>query len=353
MGSHMEEELQERYPVYFEKFLRSLKLPVWVGGPALGLVLGGSFIAADIIAGLSTVRHLIVVTALLISISLAPILTVYTRNKGVAAFLNLLPIIPSSDQRRFMGLLNKAFGLKRSIIFALFVGTGGVLHHIILSYLEWGRIWWYSVLDITLVGFVWWFVVAAFLWLCLSVAVYSYVASKQIRFRPTIFSHTRMCGLESFGTLSVIPAVAWGTVAAFGTLSTFDPFVLKQLPQFILAYLGLDFLIAASSMTVIFSLPVLGYRAIVLPLKHSLSIRLIQAMKSKSTGDDLVDLKVTNNAAVKQLYLWELLAQTERLKEWPLRSGESVKFILSYLIPAAVYIGRLILLLGVRIQIPS
>ena len=252
-----------------------------------------------------------------------------------------------------MGLVSKAFDQRRSLVFSLFVGTGGVLHHIVLSYFEWGRIWWYTVLDIVLVGFVWWFVVAGFLWVCVSIAFYSYLASKHVRFTPNIVSHTRMCGLESFETLSVIPAVAWATVVVFGILSTFDPYVLKFFPQLVLVYLALEFLIVASSMTAIFSLPVFGYRAIILPLKRSFLMRLNQLISSLTKAEDLASLSIDDKSALKHVYLWELLTEIESVKEWPLSMGSSVRFLLSYMIPATIYLGRLILLFSFKIQIPA
>jgi len=274
--THEHPEAPANYPIYFERVFRNLRLPVWVAGPALAGIMGISFAVTDMVAGLSTLQRFTVVAALLISIDLAPILMVWIRNKSVVAYLDLLPVVDPHEHEKLMEFLSKTFDQRRSLEFALIVATGGVIHHVALSYFEWGRIWWYTIVDTVLVGFVWWFVVAAFLWMCVSVAAYSFLASKRLRFTLTIVSHTRMCGLESFGTLSGIPAVAWGTVATFGTLSTFDPFVLKQFPHLIVTYLSLDFLIAASSMTAIFTLPVLGYRAIVLPLKHSLSRQLDQ-----------------------------------------------------------------------------
>ncbi|MGA2790698.1 MAG: hypothetical protein ABSF00_08015 [Candidatus Bathyarchaeia archaeon] len=340
----------ESYPLYFERLFRYLKMPAWVSGAGLAVIMGVTFVAADAAANVSTLQRSAEISALLVSVALAPILSLWVRNKGVTAYRNLTLLLSSPERQKLLTLLNRAFDQRRCLLFALVVSTGGVIHHVALSYFEWGRIWWYSVVDIVLVGFVWWFVVASFLWLCVSIAWYSYLASKRVRFRLPITSHTRMNGLESFGTLSIIPAVAWGSVATFGTLSTFDPYVLRQLPQLIILYLSLDFLIAVSSMTAIFALPILGYRAILLPVKQSLFLELDQMIGRMGLAGSVTT--VTAEKASKNTYLLKLLEEADRLKEWPLSMSSTVKFLLSYLIPGSVFLARVILLFSFNVQLP-
>ena len=341
----------DAYPLYFERILRILKMPVWIAGLVFGGVVGSVLVVSDIAAGLPVREHFPVLSAELISIALAPILMVVVRNRALAAYRDLLAILPETQQETLAVLLRKAFDQRRSLILSLIIGAAGVVQHISLSYFTWGRIWWYSTVDILLIGFGWWFVVASFFWTCASVAGYSFYASRCLQLMPRVFSHKRMCGLESFGNLAVVPSVAWGTVATFGTLSTFDPATVEHFAQLIVFYLTLDFIIVAGSMTAIFFLPILGYRSVVLPLKRSLSRRMNELLVS-TDGTVISDSwAVDDSTALRNLYLWALSSQIRQIKEWPLSLGGGIRFLLSYVIPGAAFIGRL-MLLTMGVQIP-
>jgi len=339
------------YPLYFERLLQTLKVPVWIAAPALGGFMGGAFAVSDIFAEVPIVQHLVAVLPVLVSIVLAPIMMTVVRDKALAAYRDLLPVLDQTEHGKVPTLLGKTFDQRRSLELALIVGTAGVVHHVVLSYASWGRIWWFSIVDIVLVGFVWWFVVASFFCTCASVAGYSFYASRSLRFTPRLFSHRRMCGLESFGNLSVVPSVAWGTVATFGTLSTFDPAIAKQFPFLIMLYLSLDFVIVATSMTAVFFLPVLGYRAVVLPLKRVWSKRIDQLMSQMGRIDPDNAAAVDDKVALGILFLWVLSSQVRQIKQWPLSLGAGVRFVLSYVIPGSAFVGRLILF-ALRVPIP-
>lgn len=64
----------ERYPLYFERLFRYLKVPAWVSGAGLAAIMGVTFVAADAAANLSTLQRSAVITTLLVSVALAPIL---------------------------------------------------------------------------------------------------------------------------------------------------------------------------------------------------------------------------------------------------------------------------------------
>jgi len=342
----------EDYSVYFEGFLRRLRIPTWIAVTSLLTIMGAVFLLSDYAAGIPSLRHLIVIFALLISIGLALILTVVVRNRSVAAYKGLFEVLDTSQHGNLLTIMKTAFDQRRGIAFAIIVGAGGIAHHIILSYMEWGRIWWYTVIDIVFVGFAWWFIVAMFLWLCLGVAWSSVIVSRRLMFRPTIISDTNMCGLDSYATLSIVPAIAWAAVVTFGTLSTFDPVVSRQLPQLILVYLVLDFVIIAGSMTIVFALPVLGFRAIVLPFKKSLHDFLLEQANQFAETEKFIAVNIDEKTMITATYLLELSAQANQVKEWPLGFGSSIRFILSYLIPISIYVGRVVLLVVFNVQVP-
>jgi hypothetical protein len=332
------------YPLYFERILQPLRLPAWIAALLLGGFIWSAFAVSDILTGVPFVQHLRVVLPVLVSIVLAPIMMTVVRDKSLLAYQDLLPVLNESEHGKLSALLRKIFDQRRSLGFAVVVGTGGVVHHIVLSYVSWGRIWWYSIVDIVLIGFLWWFVVASLFWACASIAGYSFRAARYLQFTPRLFSQRRMCGLESFGNLSVVPSVAWGTVATFGTLSTFDPAIVEQFPFLIMLYLLLDFVIVASSMTAVFFLPVLGYRAIVLPLKRAWSRRIDQLMSQVCAVDPDRANEVDSKAALTTLYILALSSQIRQIKHWPLSLGAGFRFIISYVIPGSVFVARLILL---------
>jgi hypothetical protein len=341
----------DTYPIYFERITKRLKIPVWIVAVSVGAAMGVAFAVSNIAAGLSALEHFPVIFAELVSIVLATILVIEVRDRTLAAYSNLLPALDKNQQDRFSTLLKSIFDQRRSLIFSALVGAGGIVHHVILSYLIWGSIWWYSAVDIILIGFVWWFVVASFFWTCVSVAAYSFYASKSLQLVPRLLSYRRMCGLESFGTLSVVPSVAWALVATFGTFSTFEPAPAKSFPQLLIIYLGFDFLIVASSMTVLFFLPILGYRLIVLPAKREWSTRIDELMSQAGVIEVPHSIDVEDPVALRTLHLLVLSTQVRQIKDWPLSLGTSIRFLLSYGIPAAGFIARLIFY-AVGVQIP-
>lgn len=331
------------HPTYFERITQKLKIPVWIAALTICAVMGIAFVVSNIAAGLPVLEHFTVISAELISVVLATILMMEVRDRTLAAYRALLPALDREQLDKFSTLLKGIFDQRRSLVFGALVGAGGIIHHVVLSYAIWGRIWWYSAVDIILIGFVWWFVTANFFWTCVSVAGYSFHASRSLHLTPRLLSHKRMCGLESFGTLSVVPSVAWALVATFGTFSTFDPAAVKNFPQLVMAYAGFDFLIVASSMTAIFFLPVLGYRSIVLPAKRKWSARIDELIRQAGGVDALHSTTVESEVALRNLYLLALSSQVRQIKEWPLGLGASIRFLLSYVIPAAGFIARLIL----------
>lgn len=342
----------EDYPIYFEGFLRRLGVSNGITIASLVAIMGAVFLISDYVAGIPSLRHLVVILALLISIGLSLVLGVMVRDRTVEAYIDLLGVIDLSLHDKLLAIMKTAFDQRRGIAFAIIVSAGGIVHHIILSYVEWGSIWWYTIVDIAFVGFAWWFIVAMFLWLCLGVAWSSFIVSRRLKFRPTVISDTNMCGLDSYATLSIVPAVAWASVVTFGTLSTFDPFIAGQHPQLILVYLILDFVIVAGSMTAIFAPPILGFRAIILPFKKSLHTFLIAQASQFSGTEKFATANVDDNSVIKATYLLELSAKVNQIKEWPLGFGSGIRFILSYLIPISIYVGRVILLAVFNVQIP-
>lgn len=185
----------------------------------------------------------------------------------------------------------------------------------------------------------------------MSVAGYSFHASRSLQLTPKLLSYGRVCGLESFGTFSVVASVAWALVATFGTFSTFDPASVKIFPQLLTVYLGLDFLIVASSMTIMFFLPVLGYRPIVLPVKRGWSTRIDELMTQAGVLEVPHSIAVEDLVALRILYLYVLSTEVRQIKDWPLSFGTSIRFLLSYVIPAAGFIARLIFY-AVGVQLP-
>jgi len=151
-----------------------------------------------------------------------------------------------------------------------------------------------------------------------------------------------MCGLESFGPLSIVPSIAWAIVATFGTFSTFDPAPAKSHPQLLVVYLGFDFLVVASSMTVMFFLPILGYRSIVLPAKRVWSARIDELMSQAGVFEISRGVNIEDPVARRILPLLVLSTQVRDIKDWPLSLGTSIQFVLSYVIPVAGFIARLI-----------
>jgi len=333
----------DAYPLYFERILRTSGLPVSAASIAFGVIMLGLFLISDTIAGVPALEHLAVVCTELVSLVLALILTRVIRDQSLVGFQSLQPVLKESEHDKLSALLRKALDQRRTLVFAAAVGAAGVVHHILLSYVTWGRIWWYSAVDIVLVGFVWWFVVAGFFWTCTSVAAYSYYASRSLEFEPRIFSHRRMCGLESLGKLSIVPSIAWGAVATFGTLSTFDPTIVEHFPVLIILYLSLDFVIVAGSMTAIFFLPVLGYRAIVVPFKREWSSQVDKLLAQVHEEDILRVSTLDHRVAITNLHLWALSSQIREIRQWPFTLGEGIRFVLSYAIPGFAFIGRLLL----------
>jgi hypothetical protein len=330
------------YPIYFERITKKLKIPVWIAAVLAGAVMGIAFAVSNIAAGLPSLEHFPVISAELVSIVLATILVIEVRDRTLAAYRSLLPALDENQQDRFSMLLKSIFDQRRSLIFSAVVGAGGIIHHVSLSYFIWGRIWWYSVVDIILIGFVWWFVVASFFWTCVNVAGYSFYASRSLQLTPRLLSYRGMCGLESFGTLSIVPSVAWALVATFGTFSTFDPAPAKSHPQLLVVYLGFDFLVVASSMTVMFFLPILGYRSIVLPAKRMWSARIDELMSQAGVFEIPHSIDIEDPVVRRILPLLVLSTQVRNIKDWPLSLGTSIRFVLSYVIPVAGFIARLI-----------
>jgi hypothetical protein len=103
-------------------------------------------------------------------------------------------------------------------------------------------------------------------------------------------------------------------------------------------------------MTAIFALPILGYRAILLPVKQSLFLELDQMIGRMGLAGSVTT--VTAEKASKNTYLLKLLEEADRLKEWPLSMSSTVKFLLSYLIPGSVFLARVILLFSFNVQLP-
>jgi hypothetical protein len=341
----------EIYPIYFERITKKLKIPVWIGAVSVGAVMGIAFTVSNIAAGLPALEHFPVISAELISIVLATILVIEVRDRTVVAYSTLLPVLEKNQQGRLSTLLKSIFDQRRSLMFSVPVGAGGIVHHVVLSHFVWGRIWWYSIVDIILIGFFWWFVVASFFWTCVSIAAYSFYASRSLQLLPRLLSYRRMCGLESFGTLSVVPSVAWALVATLGTFSTFDPASAKSFPQLLVVYFGFDFLVVAASMTAMFFLPILGYRSIVIPAKREWATRIDELMSQAGVTEVPHSIDIEDPVALRILHLLVLSTQVRQIKDWPLSLGTSIRFLLSYGIPAAGFISRLVLY-AVGLQIP-
>lgn len=331
----------DTHPIYLERITKRLKIPVWIVAVTVGVVMGIIFAFSNIVAGLPALEHFPVISAELVSIVLATILVIEVRDRTLTAYSTLIPALDKNQQDKLSTLLKSIFDQRRSLMFSALVGAGGIVHHVALSYFIWGRIWWYSTVDIILIGFVWWFVVASFFWTCVSVAAYSFYASRSLQLFPRLLSYRRMCGFESFGTLSVVPSVAWALVASFGTFSTFDPAATKSFPHLLVVYLGFDFLVVAASMTVMFFLPIFGYRSIVLPAKREWSTRIDELLSQAGVIEIPDSLEIEDPVAPTILYLLALSTQVRQIKDWPLSLGTSIRFLLSYGIPATSFIVRL------------
>lgn len=289
---------------------------------------------------------------LLLSLALSPIFLIIVRDRALMAFQSISLSVVPGQEKKLLRILSKMFDQRTSLKFASVVALGGIAHHIILSYFRWGRIWWYSMIDIVLVGFLWWFVVATFLWTCLSVSAYSFAASKRLKFALAIGARGKMLGLEGYGTLAVFPAILWGVIATVGTATTFDPLISTQFPTLILSYLLLDFLISALSMTAIFLLPILGYRRLVIPFKRESLKHLRQLMSDSGTNGIPSSSNLDPQKTLNSLYLWELSSQIQEIREWPLSLGGELKLVVSYLIPGSVFVARLIYFYAYKVPLP-
>lgn len=343
---------RQSFPLYFEGVLNRLGIPVWAGAVILAMVVGIIFGFSDLAAGVSTTNRLIVLTTLLLSLALSPVFLVMVRDKSLVAFQSISSSLAASQAKELLHIMSKIFDQRNSLKFALAVSAGGITHHVILSYLQWGSVWWYTAIDIVLVGFLWWFIVATFLWTCLSVSAYSFIVSKRFKFVLPISSRGKMLGLKGYGTLAVFPAVLWGIIATLGTSTTFDPLVSAQHPQFIAFYLWLDFMISALSMTAVFLLPLMGYRHLVIPLKRELSRQLHRLMSELGMDAIPSASRFDSQKALNSLYLWELSSQIEEIKEWPLSLGAGLRFAISYLIPGSALIVRWVYFYAFKTPLP-
>ena len=110
----------------------------------------------------------------------------------------------------------------------------------------------------------------------------------------------------------------------------------------LVVYLGFDFLVVASSMTVMFFLPILGYRSIVLPAKRVWSARIDELMSQAGVFEISRGVNIEDPVARRILPLLVLSTQVRDIKDWPLSLGTSMRFVLSYVIPVAGFIARLI-----------
>jgi len=340
------------YAIYFERPLARVGLPVWTGALVLAFMIGAVFVVSDFIAGILTADRLIQLTTLLVSLALGPVFLILVRDKALVTFQSISLDLDAGQEKELLRILTKMLDQRRSLIFASVIALGGIAHHISLSYFEWGRIWWYSVVDIVLVGFLWWFVIATFLWTCLSVSAYCLVASRRLKFTLPLSSRGKMLGLEGFGTLALFPAILWGVIATLGTATTFDPYISTQFPTLIFSYLLLDFLISALSMTALFLFPILGYRHLAIPFKRELSKQLHQLMLESGTNGVPSTPKLDSQKTLNSLYLWHLSSQIEEIREWPISFGTGVRFIVSYLIPGSVFVGRLIYFYAYKVALP-
>jgi hypothetical protein len=340
------------YPIYFERALGRIGASIRTGALILAFVIGTVFVVSDLVARTLTADRLIELMTLLLSLALGPIFLIIVRDRTVVAFQSISLSLDAGQEKELHQILSKVFDQRTSLKFASVVALGGIAHHITLSYFQWGRIWWYSMIDIALVGFLWWFVIATFLWTCLSVSAYSFVASKRLKFTLPISSRGKMLGLEGYGTLAVFPAILWGVIATLGTATTFDPFISAQFPGLILLYLLLDFVISALSMTAVFLLPILGYRRLVIPFKRELSKQLRQLISESGPNGIPSTPNLDPQKTLNTLYLWELSSQIEEIREWPLSVGAGLKFVVSYLIPGSVFVGRLIYFYTYKVPLP-
>ena len=89
------------YPIYFERIIKKLKIPVWVAAVSVGAVTGIVFVVSNIAAGLPAFEHFIAISAELISIVLAMILVIEVRDRTLAAYSSLLPALQKDQQDRF------------------------------------------------------------------------------------------------------------------------------------------------------------------------------------------------------------------------------------------------------------
>jgi hypothetical protein len=343
---------RESFPLYFEGVLNRLGISIWVGAIALAAVIGIIFGLSDLIAGVSTVNRITELTTLLLSLALSPVFLVIVRNKSLVAFRSISSSLAVGQMKELLHTMSNIFDQRNSVKFALIVSAGGIAHHVILSYLQWGTVWWYSAIDIVMVGFLWWFIVATFLWTCLNVSAYSYVLSKRLKFVLRISSRGKMLGLEGYGTLAVFPAVLWGIIATLGTSTTFDPLISAQHPEFIAFYLWIDFIISALSMTGVFLLPLVGFRHLVIPLKRDLLKQLRQLMSELGTDAVPSASRFDSQEALNSMYLWQLSSQIEGIKEWPLSLGAGLRFAVSYLIPGLPLVVRWVYLYAFKRPLP-
>jgi hypothetical protein len=331
---------KEAFPIYIEVFLRRGKLPIYCNALIINILIHIAFILSDLAAGIPLTRHLnFAFTSHFISLYAAMISLILLRDKTIeklqessGAFLNFeTDVVPR---------LKKVFDQTKCLIFGAIISAGGVVHHIILSIVIWGKIWWYSLIDIFFIGFLWWFVVGTMFWTCTNIAFFLFKLGKEVSLDIALLSFDRRCGLGSLGELTLILSVMWGITVTFGTITTFTP-----VPTWLLqVYLILDFIIISGSMTALFLLQVLSFHQKLLNFKKE-KLKEIEGIFRKINEENWIKFrrgKVDVKDILDNLFIFRLFDEVETIKEWPLELNSWVKFILSQLIPGITLLLRLI-----------
>lgn len=272
-----------------------------------------------------------------VSLYLAMFFLVHIRDTGVRAFEATVTLLkePSSIDRMKLAL-SVAFNQRRMILFGLMIGVGGITHHTILSLMEWGKIWWYSIVDIVLIGFAWWFVVGTFLWVCVSFSYSLYKLTKLNMFKLSIVTRDRCCGLSPIGGATVLMILGWASVVSVGTITTFYfETVMNQL--LVTVYLALDLLIISGSMAFLFVFSLGGFRYAIRTFKFQ-TLDALATLSERLNQEARESRGAAGDSFLRGLYIACMFNEAEKIREWPAQFADLLKFVFSYAIPLATFI---------------
>lgn len=309
------------FPIFLETISERVKLPIWLSALLLNIVLYLAFVLSDAVSGVSLPNHSsIAFFSIFISLYAAIVGIVLLRDKTIEKLQEISSIIPVA---KLKAQIKAIFDEKNYVFFGAIISTLGISNHVIQSFVLWGRLWWYSIVDIILIGFLWWFIAGILLWFCIRISFFLCQLGKRTDVNLSLMRYDRMCGFGPIGKLTLILATIWGVVLAFGTVTTLAAID----PMMLFLYLILDFLIIVGSMSVVFLLPLVGFHN---RIHHFKKEKLSGLLSEEEYYLASVEKqRVSTKELLYNLYIMSLISEVEKIKEWPIEVSDGGRFILS------------------------